>query len=59
MVFTGGEPMLKNTQPGMINVLQEFENRNNMPNYVTVETNGTKPITEELKDFIHLVHIWQ
>ena len=52
MVFTGGEPMLKNTQPGMINVLQEFENRNNMPNYVTVETNGTKPITEELKDFI-------
>ena len=52
MVFTGGEPMLKNTQPGMIGVLDEFAKRDNMPNYVTVETNGTKKITDELADYI-------
>lgn len=53
MVFTGGEPMLKNTQPGMIAVLNEFERRDNMPNNVTVETNGTKPVTPELKEYLH------
>ena len=52
MVFTGGEPMLKNTQPAMMGVLEEFQRRENMPNYVTVETNGTKPITQELADYI-------
>jgi len=52
MVFTGGEPMLKNTQPGMFDVLDEFAKRDNMPNYVTVETNGTKQITDELADYI-------
>ena len=52
MVFTGGEPMLKNTQPAMMGVLEEFQQRENMPNYVTVETNGTRPITQELADYI-------
>lgn len=52
MVFTGGEPMLKPTQPGMMNVMEEFERRGNRPNFVTVETNGTKPITDELRDYI-------
>tara|TARA_Y100000768_G_scaffold94197_1_gene68292 strand:+ start:58183 stop:59070 length:888 start_codon:yes stop_codon:yes gene_type:complete len=52
MVFTGGEPMLKNTQPAMIGVLEEFQRRENMPNYVTIETNGTRPITQELEDYI-------
>ena len=53
MVFTGGEPMLKNTQPGMISVLDEFYKRHNMPQYVTVETNGTKPITDEFAEYIN------
>lgn len=53
MVFTGGEPMLKNTQPGMISVLDEFYKRNNMPQYVTVETNGTKPISDEFAEYIN------
>ena len=52
MVFTGGEPMLKNTQPAMMGVLEEFQQRENMPNYVTIETNGTRPITQELADYI-------
>jgi 7-carboxy-7-deazaguanine synthase len=53
MVFTGGEPMLKNTQPGMIGVLDEFAKRDNMPNFVTVETNGTRPITDEFAEYIN------
>lgn len=52
MVFTGGEPMLKNTQPGMISVLEEFRSRGNLPRNVTVETNGTKPITPELEKYL-------
>ena len=52
MVFTGGEPMLKKTQPGMINIMEEFKKRNNMPNYVTVETNGTRPIEQEMVEYI-------
>ena len=52
MVFTGGEPMLKNTQPGMINIVEEFKRRKNMPKNVTVETNGTKPISDEIAEWI-------
>ena len=57
MVFTGGEPMLKNTQPGMVAVLNEFHRRGNMPARVTVETNGTKPIEQELVDLIDNMHM--
>ena len=52
MVFTGGAPMIKGTQPGMMNILDEFGKRNNMPNYVTVETNGTRPIEDDFANFI-------
>ncbi len=52
MVFTGGEPMLKNTQPGMISIIEEFKRRKNQPMNVTVETNGTRPITDEFAEWI-------
>lgn len=52
MVFTGGEPMLKNTQSGIIAVLNEFAARNNASRYVTIETNGTKPVTPELSNWV-------
>ena len=52
MVFTGGEPMLKNTQPGMMQVIDEFKRRNNQPMNVTVETNGTRPISDEFAEWI-------
>lgn len=52
MVFTGGEPMLKKSQEGMIAILKEFAKRDNLPKNVTVETNGTQPITPELEKFI-------
>ena len=52
MVFTGGEPMIKGTQPGMIEVIEEFKRRDNQPMNVTVETNGTRPITDEFAEWI-------
>lgn len=53
MVFTGGEPMLKKSQEGMIAILNEFQRRGNLPRHVTVETNGTQPITAELEEYIY------
>ena len=52
MVFTGGEPMIKKTQPGMIGVLEEFAKRGMNNTHVTVETNGTRAVTPELEAFI-------
>ena len=52
MVFTGGEPLLKPTQPGMTEVIEEFKRRDNQPMNVTVETNGTKPITDDFAEWI-------
>jgi 7-carboxy-7-deazaguanine synthase len=52
MVFTGGEPMLKKSQEGIIAILNEFKRRGNLPMHVTVETNGTQEITPELEEFI-------
>ena len=52
MVFTGGEPMIKKSQPGMISVLEEFARRKMNNTHVTVETNGTRAVTPELEEFI-------
>lgn len=59
MVFTGGEPMLKNAQLSMVAIMREFANRNNSPARVTVETNGTKPIQQELETLIDEMYIAQ
>jgi 7-carboxy-7-deazaguanine synthase len=50
MCFTGGEPMLQ--QQAMVEVMKEFHRRGNMPKIVTVETNATRSITNELREFI-------
>lgn len=50
LAFTGGEAMM--SQPAMIAIMEEFAKRENTPRFVTVETNGTRPIKEELEDFI-------
>jgi hypothetical protein len=44
--------MIKGTQPGMIEVIEEFKRRHNKPQYVTVETNGTRPITDKFAEWI-------
>lgn len=60
MCFTGGEPMIKQTQQGIVEIMREFSARNNMPHRITVETNGTKPITQELVDLIDDMHLsWE
>lgn len=48
LCFTGGEPMVKKNQLATIAVLDEFERRGNLPSFITIETNGTRPLTEEL-----------
>ncbi len=50
--MTGGEPMLKKTQFAQIDLLQELEKRNNLPRFITIETNGTQSITDELAQLI-------
>lgn len=53
MAFTGGEPMIKSSQKAMINIMEEFERRGNMPSFVTVETNGTRPLEPDMKEFLN------
>ena len=50
MCFTGGEPMLQ--QKAIMATLVELYNRGNMPKIVTIETNATKPLSDELRRFI-------
>jgi organic radical activating enzyme len=55
MVFTGGEPMLPKSQRAMSAILKEFDARDNLPLYITVETNGTKALNDGLSDIIRTV----
>lgn len=50
LAFTGGEPMLN--QQAMIDIVREFQRRDNCPRTITVETNATKPLSADLKLFI-------
>lgn len=52
LCFTGGEPMMKNSQQGMVDILKVLHEKGNHPYGVTVETNGTQKITSELESFI-------
>lgn len=45
LCFTGGEPMLGKGQKAIVDVLKEYINRENLPLSVTIETNGTQPLT--------------
>jgi 7-carboxy-7-deazaguanine synthase len=53
MVFTGGEPMLRKSQLGMMSVIEEFALRQNAPKFITVETNGTQAPLKEFEDWIN------
>lgn len=52
LCFTGGEPMLQ--QKAMIEILRELHRRGNMPRIITVETNATKVLSDELSRFINV-----
>ena len=51
LCFTGGEPMM--WQKAMIEIIRELKLLHNAPRTVTVETNATKKISEDLKTFIN------
>lgn len=50
LAITGGEPMMQ--QGAMELLIREFAARDNCPSFVTVESNGTRPIKKELVDLI-------
>lgn len=52
MCFTGGEPMMRPSQAGIEAVMRELFKRDNMPNFITVETNGTQKLTREFRKFL-------
>lgn len=52
LCLTGGEPMMKHNQKAIIELFDEMLDRGNYPKFVTVETNGTQPISDELFAFI-------
>ncbi len=49
MAFTGGEPMMN--QNGIVDIMQEFDNRGNLPKYITIETNGTQVAREKFQSY--------
>ena len=52
MCFTGGEPMMRPSQRCIEAVMRELHKRNNMPNFVTIETNGTQKLSRDFRAFL-------
>lgn len=50
MCFTGGEPIM--SQHAMVDIIKTQKSRNNLPNFITVETNGTQALKQPIKDLI-------
>ena len=50
LVVTGGEPML--SQTALVAVLDALAARDNLPNFITIETNGTQAPRQDLADRI-------
>jgi 7-carboxy-7-deazaguanine synthase len=46
--MTGGEPMIERTQLAQIELLHALADNVNLPRFITVETNGTQALTDEL-----------
>jgi len=46
--MTGGEPMMPNAQQGQVELLHAMADRENLPRFITVETNGTQSISDDL-----------
>lgn len=51
MCFTGGEPLMKHAQACVVQMMQYWQQSNNMPRYITFETNGTRKLTDEFIDW--------
>lgn len=51
MAFTGGEPMM--SQTAVVDVMENFRKRYNMPRFVTFETNGTQKPRPAFENFFN------
>lgn len=49
LAFTGGEPMIN--QNAIVDIMEEFKKRNNVPAFVTIETNGTQVTREKFSTY--------
>lgn len=49
LAFTGGEPMLN--QDAIVDIIEELTIMGNEPLDVTIETNGTQPLTDRFKNY--------
>ena len=49
LAFTGGEPMMN--QNAIVDILEEFDRRGNMPKYITIETNGTQVARDKFTNY--------
>lgn len=45
MCFTGGEPLMKHAQECVVDMMEHWEKSNNIPRFITFETNGTRQLT--------------
>jgi 7-carboxy-7-deazaguanine synthase len=52
LCITGGEPLMPQSQQAFVGLYRELEKRNNLPDSITFETNGTQTLTAEFADLI-------
>jgi 7-carboxy-7-deazaguanine synthase len=52
LCFTGGEPLGKRAQKATVDILPELAKMYNFPKFITYETNGTQPLSEDLSNVI-------
>ena len=55
LCLTGGEPLMKQNQKAIIELLTELIDRGNFPKFITVESNGTQELLPETADFIKTI----
>lgn len=53
MCFTGGEPLMKHAQDCSVDMIRYWMSQGDYPKYITYETNGTQPLTEDFIDFFN------
>lgn len=51
MCFTGGEPLMKHAQDCIVSIMKHWIKEGDYPVSVTLETNGTQPLTDEFVSF--------
>lgn len=52
LCFTGGEPLLRKNQKNIMSILDELIERDNVPDHITFETNGTQELTHEFLSYL-------